>query len=142
MSRVITITTRRKGDNHIATCTGYKGQTTSTNSAEVAAIRHAAKIFDAAEDDVSVVARPDFPGQFLATVRNPLIEEITAMIDGGQRPSPLVAAIVQNDLRAVIARREFTDWKLIEAAISHIYTHVPTYKIEVWNKKLKKEAGK
>lgn len=135
--RALQVIVRRKGDNHIARSFGFKGQTTSTNSASVAAIRHAAKIRDVPEDDIHVVEDPAAPGQFIATVRNGLIEEMNAMFENGARPGGLVAAIVKNDLRAVIAAREFTDWKQIEAAVCHIYTSVPTYKVDVWIKKLK-----
>jgi hypothetical protein len=135
--RTLKVITHRKGDNHIARSIGYKGQTTSTNSAEVAAIRHAAKILDEAEDDLKAAEDPTVAGQFLVTIINPLIDEITAMIERGERPGGLVAAIIQNDLRSVIAHREFTFWKQIEDAVCHIYTHVPTYKVDVWKKKLK-----
>ena len=131
----IVVIVRQRADTFIARAPGFPGSSSSTNQARFAALRHASKIHGVTEDRIYLTETK--PGHYTAKVLSLLQIDLEAVFAGNAFPTGQIAAILCNDLKALIMSKE-SEWSEIEDAVRYLYTFVPSYKIEYWAKRLKK----
>lgn len=121
----------------LAACTGNEQKTKRTM------IERALRKLDAAPATQGGKLNPVVPNHGTSETARAIIDELRDTFELGERPSGIAAAVILNDLKAVVAESiPFMEWVDVCEAVRFVHTHVPVGKVQEWRKKLQKGVRK